>query len=46
MQAYSVQHKAVGVKAVLAKCNVSKLTDATPEQLAWINDVFKSGAAV
>lgn len=34
-----------GVKRVLAKCNITKVPDATPEQLAWLHQVFTNQIA-
>lgn len=42
MQTYSGVHKAAGVKAILAKCNLTKVTDATEPQLQWLKVAFAS----
>lgn len=42
MNAFSKTHKSAGVKHVLAKCGLTKLTEANAEQLAWLTAVFQS----
>lgn len=42
MQTYSATHKAAGVKAILAKCGLQKVTDANDAQLQWLKAAFAS----
>lgn len=42
MSVYVKTHKTAGVKHVLAKCGLTSLDAATPEQLAWIKATFDS----
>lgn len=42
MGEYAKTHKSAGVKSVLGKCGLAKVTDANAEQLIWLLQAFRS----